>query len=168
MDKKELVSKQMELLQSTDEQVAFGAIKDLKRTGKDAVPALIRALEEEGSLRTMAIVVLGQIGEDAEDAAPYLADLLKVNHEETQMAAALSLSTIGAKSLPYLLGITRTEEGKACFWASWAVAMISPSLVDDKMVECLNHERTSSTSMFAPFAAEEALGKIIAAELNGE
>ncbi|WP_143034987.1 hypothetical protein [Marininema mesophilum] len=32
----------------------------------------------------------------------------------------------------------------------------TPSMVDEKMITSLNTERTSSSSMFAPMAAEEA------------
>ncbi|OXM13395.1 HEAT repeat domain-containing protein [Paenibacillus herberti] len=166
MDSNELVNKQITDLASNNEQTAFAAIKELKRTGKEAVPSLIHALGEPGSLRTMAVVVLGELGQDAAEAVPALAELLLEDHEETQMATALTLFRIGASSLPPLFSLVQRQESGTAFWASWAIVMIDPKQASPGMIEVLNKERESSTSRIKPFAAEEALGKAIAAELE--
>jgi HEAT repeat protein len=168
MEAKEPILKHIEELKSSEEKIAFRAIGELKRTGKMAVPSLIQALMEPGSLRTMAIVVLGEIGKDASDAIPALTGLLKEDHKETQMAAALSLTRIGKESLPGLIEVAKESTGQSCFWAAWAISLIDPAHVDRRMVDLLNQQREQPSSMFVSLAAEEALGKIIASGLGRE
>ncbi|UHA71983.1 HEAT repeat domain-containing protein [Paenibacillus sp. 481] len=163
----EMVLKNMDKLASDNEREAFQAIREIKHTGKTAVPTLRNALRDKGPLRTMSIVVLGEIGTDAYDAVPELAALLHEEHEETQMAAALSLSRIGEKSIPCLLEIANQLKGTASFWAIWALTMLNPTLIGREMVDLLNDERLDEASMFRPLAAEEALAKVIAADLTG-
>lgn len=58
------------------------------------------------------------------------------------------------------------SEGQSCFWASWCIAWIDPSYIEPKMYECLKREHEHPSGMVAPFAAEEALGKLIAFQLK--
>lgn len=168
MDSKEIVSQAMMKLGSDNNAVVLQAIGELKRTPKSAVPALIEAVKENGSLRYMAAVVLGELGPDAAEAIPVLADLLLADEEETQMVGAFSLYRIGSESLPALLHIANHAEGKSRFWASWAIAMIDPSKIERKMVDVLNREREQPSSPYTPLAVEEALGKIIAYQLKNK
>lgn len=166
MNEKQIIMKQIEDLQSNQEQVAFGAISELKRAGQAAVPVLIDALDKPGALRTMATIVLGEIGASAKEAIPALSKLLYEPHEETQMAVALTLFRIGQDSLPALLEVAHQADGQPCFWAIWSIAMIKPAKVDPQMVAVLKQEQEQPFSMFTEISAQEALGKVIAAELS--
>lgn len=56
-------------LANTNEITIVQAIGELKKSGKDAIPVLVEALKEEGSLCNIAAAVLGEFGEDASEAA---------------------------------------------------------------------------------------------------
>ncbi|WP_187434382.1 HEAT repeat domain-containing protein [Paenibacillus methanolicus] len=140
----------------------------MKRTGKEAVPALIRVLKNDGDLRTMAAVVLGELGADAAEAIPALAELLGDDKHETQMAAALTLMRIGPLSLPHLKERIECSEGLSRFWASWSAAMLAPEQASPAMIEALQRERISTDNVIRVAAADEALGTIIAAGLIQE
>ncbi|KKB75502.1 MULTISPECIES: HEAT repeat domain-containing protein [Bacillus] len=166
LESKKNLTQSVRNLANKNEVTVTKAIGELKETGKAAIPVLIEALKEEGSLRNIAAAVLGEFGEDASEASPELASLLKSEKEETRMAAAISLMRIGKGSLPYLIEIAKNMDGPPCFWASWAIAWIEPSKIERKMYECLKHEQENPSGLVAPFAAEEALGKIIASQLK--
>lgn len=99
-------------------------------------------------------------------AAEPLARLLESDEEDTRMAAAMSLMRIGQPSLPFLLALAKRYEGPICFWASWCISWIDPSKIEKNMYECLKQEQENPTGSVTPFAAEEALGKIIAFQLK--
>ncbi|MEC2309083.1 HEAT repeat domain-containing protein [Bacillus atrophaeus] len=153
-------------LANTNEITIVQAMGELKKSGKDAIPVLVDALKEEGSLRNIAAAVLGEFGEDAGEAVEELSRLLKNHAEDTRMAAAISLMRIGKPSLPFVIKIAQESEGQTCFWASWCIAWIDPSRIEPKMYECLKHEQEHPSGIVAPFAAEEALGKMIAFQLK--
>ncbi|MEI2631200.1 MULTISPECIES: HEAT repeat domain-containing protein [Bacillus] len=153
-------------LANTNEITIVQAIGELKRSGKDAIPVLVEALKEEGSLCNIAAAVLGEFGEDASEAAEELSRLLTSHAEDTRMAAAISLMRIGKPSLPFVIKIAQESEGQSCFWASWCIAWIDPACIEPKMYECLKHEHEHPSGIVAPFAAEEALGKLIAFQLK--
>ncbi|MEH7202021.1 HEAT repeat domain-containing protein [Bacillus safensis] len=160
------LSQSVQQLANTNEVTIVQAMGELRKSGKDAVPVLIEALKEKGSLRNIAAAVLGEFGADAEDAAQSLAHLLESDEEETRMAAAISLMRIGQPSLPFLLPLAKRYEGPTCFWASWCISWIDPSKIEKNMYECLKQEQENPSGNVAPFAAEEALGKIIAFQLK--
>ncbi|MDI0275102.1 MULTISPECIES: HEAT repeat domain-containing protein [Bacillus] len=160
------LSQSVQQLANTNEVTIVQAIGDLRKYGKDAVPVLVEALKEKGSLRNIAAAVLGEFGADAGDAAEPLARLLESDEEDTRMAAAMSLMRIGQPSLPFLLALAKHYEGPTCFWASWCISWIDPSKIEKNMYECLKQEQENPTGSVTPFAAEEALGKIIAFQLK--
>ncbi|CAM5515794.1 hypothetical protein [Bacillus safensis FO-36b] [Bacillus safensis subsp. safensis] len=152
------LSQSVQQLANTNEVTIVQAIGELRKFGKDAVPVLVDALKEKGSLRNIAA--------DAGDAAEPLARLLESDEEDTRMAAAMSLMRIGQPSLPFLLALAKRYEGPTCFWASWCISWIDPSKIEKNMYECLKQEQENPTGSVTPFAAEEALGKIIAFQLK--
>ncbi|MBU8576890.1 HEAT repeat domain-containing protein [Bacillus pumilus] len=147
------LSQSVQQLANTNEVTIVQAIGELRKFGKDAVPVLVEALKEKGSLRNIA-------------AAEPLAQLLESEEEDTRMAAAMSLMRIGQPSLPFLLALAKRYEGPTCFWASWCISWIDPSKIEKNMYECLKQEQENPTGSVTPFAAEEALGKIIAFQLK--
>lgn len=104
------LSQSVQQLANTNEVTIVQAIGDLRKYGKDAVPVLVEALKEKGSLRNIAAAVLGEFGADAGDAAEPLARLLESDEEDTRMAAAMSLMRIGQPSLPFLLALAKHYE----------------------------------------------------------
>ncbi len=168
MSSNEIISQALTKLKSSDEATVFQGVKELKKTGKAAVPILIKALKDEKSLRMISSVVLGEFGADAKEAVPELASLLKDDDEDIRMSAALSLMRIGHHSLNALVEVARNTEGKPRFWASWAISLIDPTKIEPLMLKCLKEELDKPSGMVSPFAAEEAIGKIIAMQLKDQ
>ncbi|BDC57240.1 hypothetical protein NC3_02000 [Bacillus altitudinis] len=110
------------------------------------------------------VQAMGELRKSGKEAVPVLVEALK--EEETRMAAAISLMRIGQPSLPFLLSLAKRYEGPTCFWASWCISWIDPSKIEKNMYECLKQEQENPSGNVAPFAAEEALGKIIAFQLK--
>lgn len=102
-------------LANTNEITIVQAIGELKKSGKDAIPVLVEALKEEGSLRNISAAVLGEFGEDAGEAAEELSCLLKSHAEDTRMAAAISLMRIGKASLPFVIKSLKKVKGNHVF-----------------------------------------------------
>lgn len=117
-------------------------------------------------LRDIACAVLGELGPDAGEAAPKLIELMQKGFEETRMAATLSLMRIGSDSLSLLEETAKESEGLAKFWACWAISWLDPSLLDQDMIVCLKTEQEQPTNAVTPFAAAEAIGKVIAWQLK--
>lgn len=63
------LSQSVQQLANTNEVTIVQAIGDLRKYGKDAVPVLVEALKEKGSLRNIAAAVLGEFGADAGDGS---------------------------------------------------------------------------------------------------
>ena len=83
------------LLQDAEPSVVLRAIDALSEFGKDAVPALIEALQNP-RMRYWAILVLNEIGPDAADAVPALVRVLQEDKDpEVRMEALLALGNIG-------------------------------------------------------------------------
>lgn len=167
---KEIINKDIEGLKSTDKVKAFTSIANLKTKAQLAVPSLIQAIEdtEEQSLKTMAIVTLGEIGSKAKDSISTLINCLQDEQEEIRSSAALSLSRIGESSLQQLKAVIKEQKGKSRFWASWAITMINPKEADEEVVNALNEYRLNGESDFENLAAIEGLGKVIGNHLTEE
>jgi HEAT repeat protein len=163
----ELMTKDMELLGSNEVGIALQAVKTIKNKGASAVPVLIHTLEhtDDESLRTMAVVVLGELGEVAQDAVPVLARLLEKDDEKMRMAVALTLSRIGQSSLPVLQESAKSGSNSACFWSCWAMTFIDPTSMNRDMIDVLNTIRQTTKNPIERIAAEEALGKVIAQDV---
>ncbi len=168
MDKNEEVSLSLRKIANSSEinQVAAG-LKEVRRSGKAALPLLIDGLHgEDPMLRDIACAVLGELGPDAGEAVPKLIELMQTSSEETRMAAALSLMRIGSDSLPLLEETAKKSVGLTKFWACWAISWLDPSLLDPDMIGCLKAEQEQPTNEVTPFAAAEAVGKVIAWQLK--
>jgi HEAT repeat protein len=157
-------------LGSPNVQEAFAAIQTLKNSGTAALPQLMRALEgEDLSIRTMAAVVLGELGSKASSSLPQLVLLLKEDNEQLQMAAALAMVRIGMDSIPHLvkaISAERNQEPRAWFWAAWALSFLDPTQIVQETVLHLIKVREAGQSPIQTLAAEEAISKVIAGKLK--
>ncbi|PAF14318.1 sporulation killing factor biosynthesis and export [Niallia circulans] len=168
MDKNEEVSLSLrKIAGSNDNNQVAAAMRDVRRSGKAALPILIDALHgEDPMLRDIACAVLGELGPDAGEAVPRLLELMKTGSEETRMATALSLMRIGPDSLSLLEETAKETAGLTKFWACWAISWLDPSRLNQDMIACLKAEQEQPTNAVTPFAAEEAISKVIAWQLK--
>ncbi len=87
----------MRAMHDPDVEVREAAASGLGGAGKEAIPELVRALGDEGSVVQSAVKSLGQIGPDA---IPAVSTAL---FEQRQLAAAWALAEIGSPALPELI-----------------------------------------------------------------
>ncbi|MBE3569980.1 MAG: HEAT repeat domain-containing protein [Bacillales bacterium] len=157
----------MEQLGSKNVSEALGAIQNLKRKGKEALPYLMKAIEErEESIRVMAVVVLGEMEKEAVQAIPVLLELLNEQNEQMRMAAALALVRIGDDSIQPLVNYLKSSDKWGSFWASWSLALLNASLLEEKSIKILYETQQNTSNPVEKMAAEEALGKIIGNHLK--
>ena len=95
---------------------AAGALGAIRSTAKDAVPALLRALQDtDHEVRQRAVEALGRIGSDPDNVVPALVQALSDGNEAVRLAACKSLGDIGPAPdvIPALLEVVRPkkEEG---------------------------------------------------------
>jgi len=102
----------------------LNAIADL---GKAAVPNLVDALKEDEAA-PYAIVVLGSIGPDAADAAPALAERLKVEQRpEVRQQIVMALGAVGsAAAVPALVEELSDAEEATRVAAAFGLGRIGP------------------------------------------
>lgn len=116
-------------MKDTDPAVRTHVLTILAEIGKPAVPALVKALKNEKS-SYWACLVLAEIGPDAADAAPGLAELLASNAKpEVRREATLALGKIGSAAAPAVPTLTKTIEDKdpaVCCGAAFALGCIGP------------------------------------------
>ena len=156
-----------DLAAMNDQQKVAVAMQQIRQAGKEALPVLMGALHgDDPMLRDLACAVLGELGADAAEAVPGLIGMLGTDSEETRMAAALSLMRIGPSSIPQLLAVAEQGEGLTRFWACWALSWLDPSLLTSDMIECLRSEQEQPSTSITPYAAMEAISKVIARELK--
>ncbi len=96
-DGAEKVAILLSAVQDENETIALRAAEDLGKLGKEAVPHLTQALEDE-NLQMLVIHTLQSIGTDAIDAISDLTPLLKNENPEVRIAVAESLSSICRRS----------------------------------------------------------------------
>jgi len=110
-------------LEDADEQVRWKAAVGLKRIGKPAVIHLV-AVVMTGSLQAKhcAAWTLGEIG-DAVAAGP-LAGALEEKDEDLRWKAAISLTQLGAASLPALVQVLKQDNIETRRCAIWAIGRI--------------------------------------------
>jgi HEAT repeat protein len=108
----------VEQLKSPDCAIRVNALCALARLGpdsKEAVPALIQALEEDKDwvVRVAAITALGEIGDDAKEAVPVLIEAL--DKEDVCASAAIALGRIGPAARAALEALARVGKTKSGF-----------------------------------------------------
>ncbi len=111
-----------------DSNVRDAAIKSLEKFGpeaKDAVPALIRAVES-GS--TYAIITLGEIGPDAVEAIPAIIATVKPKSPQYGVTTALEKIAIGSdEAVAALIGLLSHPVVSARQSAAYALGRIDPT-----------------------------------------
>jgi len=96
---KELVPALLDALADTDGGVRQLAAATLVKIGTDAVPPLVEALKsKDREKRANAAYVLGQLGEQAQEALPALARTLKDEDKEVRRRAAYALHNIVSRN----------------------------------------------------------------------
>jgi HEAT repeat protein len=98
----------------------------LTHIGKDAVPDLIKTLNNSSSLsaRYYAAIVLGNIGHDAEESIPSLIAALKNPNQKVHYRAAVALSQIGSASAPELIKALQEKNDRlrqGAIYALWSM-----------------------------------------------
>ncbi len=89
----------VKMLGDADPDVVAMATHSLAEAGPDIVPAMIKAMDDERTVY-WAILVLSELGPDAEPAVPVLAEALGHQDAEVRHEAAQALRAIGAKAAP--------------------------------------------------------------------
>jgi HEAT repeat protein len=117
------------VLKEADPTVRTEALDILAEIGKPAVPMLKKALQHEATAY-WACLVLGEIGPDAAEAVPALADVLAdANRPEVRREAALALGSIGpaaATAVPALRDALGQGEPAVVAAAAYALGQIGP------------------------------------------
>jgi len=160
---------ELQQLKSPNKEVALQAIQSIGRRAEDALPILKETIQtsKDEDLVTMAIIVLGEMGNKASTAILDIIPKLEDSNEQTRMAVALSLIRIGRASIVYLREfISNNTNRNALLWASWALTMIDPKEVDESALSILVDHESITTNIIEKSAAQEALAKLIGRELT--
>lgn len=160
---------ELQQLKSPNKEVALQAIQSIGRRVEDALPILKETIQtsKDEDLVTMAIIVLGEMGNKASTAILDIIPKLEDPNEQTRMAVALSLVRIGRASIVYLREfISNNTNRDALLWASWALTMIDPKEVDESALSILVDHESTTTNIIEKSAAQEALAKLIGRKLT--
>ncbi len=115
--------------QNADPALRAQALEILAEIGKPAVPSLVQMLKHEEA-SYWACLVLGEIGPDAAEATPALADRLTGDSRpEVRREAALALGGIGpaaVKAVPALVVALDDKEATVCAAAALSLGRIGP------------------------------------------
>jgi HEAT repeat protein len=134
----------------------------LAKMGKVAVPVLIEALKDkDNNLKSIVANALGQIGPDAKDAIPELAEGLKNQTEPYAISAlTLALGKIGSASVPALRELLKGNNVTIQGEAAGALKLIGPDAADavPELIDVVK-KRKDATDI-AGLQAIDALGKI--------
>lgn len=98
-----------------------------------AVPALIKLLKhQDENIRIVAIAILGEIGEGATEAIPFLEEVLRDRREEnsdSRIVVVDALGKMGQTAVPALIVALRDEEGSVRYSAASALRQIGKPAV---------------------------------------
>ena len=148
------------VLHDADPAVRTGALEILVEIGKPAVPALVATLEEQRATY-WACLALSEIGPDAAEAVPALADVLKTDaRPEVRREAALGLGSIGpgaAAAVPALTDALGDKESTVAAGAAFALGRIGP---DAKSAEAALANAENSSDPFLRTVSAWALAKL--------
>lgn len=121
---------------------AAGALVELGKDARDALPAMLEALKENRDfdsflLRQYIAQSVSKIGPDARDAIPALREALKAEDTPISLYFVWALRDIGKDSIPGLTEALKNKDGKVRAQASLALAQFGkaaagtlPSLVE--------------------------------------
>ncbi|MDX8363931.1 HEAT repeat domain-containing protein [Cytobacillus sp. IB215665] len=162
----ELIKSEMnQLLTSNSLNNSLQSIQAMGAMKGKAVPTLRETIRnnEDSDLKTMAIIVLGEIGESASVAIPeVLNELILATNDQIRMASSLYLVKIGNKSIHSLKEvISNNTDDEARFWCCWALAMIDPNEMDEGSTSILLKVEKKTQDIIKKSAAQEALAKLI-------
>ncbi len=105
--------KQLEAMEVASRKEAVEALAAIGPDAKAAVPALLKALDDNAAaVRVGAIVALGRIGPGAKPAVPKLLEALMDQDKDFRLAALQSLGSIGPdakEAVPVLLKTLKEE-----------------------------------------------------------
>lgn len=99
-------------LRDPDEERRFRGVQGLAELGARAVPTLVQTLEDaDPEVRYWAVAALELIGPLASAAAPMLAELVgsETERDDTRVYAAHALGRIGARAVPSVLVLLRSD-----------------------------------------------------------
>ena len=118
-----------------------------KKVATDAIPALIKSLDDHPGLEMRAASFLGRFGSDARAAIPVLERKLKTGKEELCMIFASSLLEIdpaNAPALAMLIAILDEDDPDRCIQALRSLRHAGPAATDSlkRVIVLLDHEKT--------------------------
>jgi HEAT repeat protein len=128
-DDEMIVPLMLKMLGDADPHVVALATNSLAEEGPEIVPAMIKAMDDERTIY-WAILVLLELGPDAKEAVPALAQALSHQHEEIRHEAAQALRAIGpdAKAaVPELMAALDDEQIVVQMPAVLALGSIGPA-----------------------------------------
>ncbi len=120
------------MLGDADPHVVAVATHSLAETGPNIVPAMIKAMDDEQTIY-WAILVLSELGPDAEQAVPVLAEALSHEDEEVRHEAAQALRAVGPKAsaaVPNLIVALDDEQVAVQLPSVLALGSIGPAAND--------------------------------------
>jgi HEAT repeat protein len=98
-----------------------------------AVPALIKLLKhKDENIRIVAIVILGEIGEEATEAIPFFEKVLKDRREENKNSRIMVVNTLakmGQATVPALIAALKDQDGWVRHEAASALGQIGKTAV---------------------------------------
>lgn len=112
------------VLSGSDDAARIRAVAALAEAGKDAVPALVEALNHEQA-RYWACLVISEIGPDAKEAVPALVKTLSDEMPDVRREAILALAAIGkgaSPAVPQLVAALESRTDRVP--ATYALGMI--------------------------------------------
>lgn len=140
------------LLQDADPAVRLRVMNAIADAGPAAVPGLIEALKNDNAA-FWACIVLRDIGPEATDAAPALADLVENGSGEIRREALLALSAMPAAAEKYLPIITKCLDDQhlaiAAIYTLGRIGKLSPETAQRLQADARGEGLKSLVSLWA-------------------
>lgn len=117
-----------QLMRTANEETTRDILDTLASLGKDAVPALIEALDDE-QVRLQAIQIIGRIGPNASGAVPALIRALSEQDPTTQAEVLFALASIGPQAeaaVPGAVAALGDNDPAVRFGAVYALGRVGP------------------------------------------
>ena len=119
----------------------------LKEIGEPSVPTLIEFLKEDSgpNLRLLALLTLFEIGPDAREATPALAELLTGETQDFRQEAARVLAAIGPDAAPVIVNALKHEDAEIRILASDSLRYINTRDTLPDLIEALDDPNNGTT-----------------------